>query len=89
MSQNLPVDPNTLICPDYTADEYATARADFTSNAITDALAAQILSKAWIITNNTDKAIWKLLGANSGMRPEQVRSQIGVGLREYAEKGNR
>jgi len=59
MSRNLPVDPNTLICPDYSADEYATARADFTSDAITNALAAQILSKAWTVTNNADKAIWK------------------------------
>jgi len=30
-----------------------------------------------------------MLGADSGMRPEQVRSWIGVELMEYAEEGNR
>jgi len=53
------VDPNTLVCPNYTSPDFVTARLDFTTATFSDAQAAELLARVWKRTNNAHKVTWK------------------------------
>ncbi|KIJ54196.1 hypothetical protein M422DRAFT_221727 [Sphaerobolus stellatus SS14] len=55
---NLTQDPASLACPDFTSDEYAGARAGLMEGSTTEAQAADLLRKVWVVNQKRDVARW-------------------------------
>ncbi|KAF5333082.1 hypothetical protein D9611_006674 [Ephemerocybe angulata] len=54
------VDPNTEICPDYTTEAFAGARAALTAGGVAAAEAATVLKTIWTQGNDAAKIAWQL-----------------------------
>ncbi|KIJ57088.1 hypothetical protein M422DRAFT_23203 [Sphaerobolus stellatus SS14] len=73
-------DPSTVPRPDFTSDDYAEARADFISDTVTDAEAANLLERVWKSNQKIDAAKWR-------RAVNEAASEEAASLRRRAEAG--
>ncbi|KIJ46910.1 hypothetical protein M422DRAFT_226577 [Sphaerobolus stellatus SS14] len=73
-------DPSTVPRPDFTSDDYAETRADFISDKVTDAEAANLLERVWKSNQKIDAAKWRCA-------VNEAASEEAASLRRRAEAG--
>ncbi|KAG6886935.1 hypothetical protein C0992_001572 [Termitomyces sp. T32_za158] len=55
---NIIVDPNEAVCPDFAAENFATARNALINENVNEEVAINILTSAWRANNALDREVW-------------------------------